>query len=144
MHFLLHVTGPTSSEVARIKAPNSIRAQFGEDTTSNACHGSDSHESARLVKHLHSYMLTLLTCCKFVIQMNVCIWSSCFNSIKLKLSVCGCPLNPFTRVPVSECQFHNPFIFCSIKDVVLDGFTGKKKEKPILGFCVGGIIMTIQ
>ncbi|KAG0621469.1 hypothetical protein M758_3G022300 [Ceratodon purpureus] len=40
--------GPTSAEVARIKAPSSIRAQFGTDCTRNACHGSDSHESARL------------------------------------------------------------------------------------------------
>lgn len=41
--------GPTSTEVARIKAPSSIRAQYGTDTTKNACHGSDSHESARIV-----------------------------------------------------------------------------------------------
>jgi nucleoside-diphosphate kinase len=41
--------GPTSTEVARIKAPSSVRAQFGTDCTRNACHGSDSHESARLV-----------------------------------------------------------------------------------------------
>lgn len=43
------LSGPTSTEVARIKAPSSIRAQFGTDCTRNACHGSDSHESARLV-----------------------------------------------------------------------------------------------
>ncbi|KAG0578927.1 hypothetical protein M758_4G057900 [Ceratodon purpureus] len=40
--------GPTSTEVARIKAPSSIRAQYGSDTTRNACHGSDTHENARI------------------------------------------------------------------------------------------------
>lgn len=47
--FVCFMSGPTSTEVARIKAPSSIRAQFGTDCTRNACHGSDSHESARLV-----------------------------------------------------------------------------------------------
>ena len=39
--------GPTDSAVARQEAPNSIRAQFGTDNTRNACHGSDSPESAK-------------------------------------------------------------------------------------------------
>ena len=39
--------GPTDSAVARQEAPNSIRAQFGTDDTRNACHGSDSPESAK-------------------------------------------------------------------------------------------------
>ena len=38
--------GPTNADEARSTAPNSIRAQFGVDTTQNACHGSDSAESA--------------------------------------------------------------------------------------------------
>ena len=45
-------SGPTSSEVAKMKAPHSLRAQFGTDCTRNACHGSDSHECARLVINL--------------------------------------------------------------------------------------------
>jgi nucleoside-diphosphate kinase len=40
--------GPTSSEAARTQAPNSIRGRFGTDNTRNACHGSDSPESARI------------------------------------------------------------------------------------------------
>ena len=38
--------GPTNSEVAREKAPNSIRALFGTDGSKNAVHGSDSFNSA--------------------------------------------------------------------------------------------------
>ena len=38
--------GPTNSTVARQEAPGSIRAQFGADNTRNACHGSDSTDSA--------------------------------------------------------------------------------------------------
>lgn len=38
--------GPTDSATARRDAPTSIRAKFGEDTTRNACHGSDSLDSA--------------------------------------------------------------------------------------------------
>lgn len=38
--------GPTNSAQARRDAPSSIRAQFGTDNTRNACHGSDSAESA--------------------------------------------------------------------------------------------------
>lgn len=41
------VLGPTDSALARQEAPNSIRAQFGTDTTYNACHGSDSKEAAK-------------------------------------------------------------------------------------------------
>lgn len=40
------VLGPTDSSVARREAPSSLRAQFGTDKTRNACHGSDSAESA--------------------------------------------------------------------------------------------------
>lgn len=39
--------GPTDSTLARQEVPNSIRAQFGTDNTRNACHGSDSPESAK-------------------------------------------------------------------------------------------------
>jgi len=38
--------GPTNSEKAKAEAPGSIRALFGTDGTKNACHGSDSLESA--------------------------------------------------------------------------------------------------
>ena len=34
--------GPTDSEVARVEAPESIRARFGTDGRLNAVHGSDS------------------------------------------------------------------------------------------------------
>jgi len=38
--------GPTNSHTARDTAPSSLRARFGTDQTMNACHGSDSKESA--------------------------------------------------------------------------------------------------
>ena len=38
--------GPTDPAQARTSAPQSIRAQFGSDTTNNAAHGSDSTSSA--------------------------------------------------------------------------------------------------
>ena len=38
--------GPTNSNVAREKAPESIRAQFGTDAGMNAVHGSASPEEA--------------------------------------------------------------------------------------------------
>lgn len=41
------ILGPTDSSAARQEAPGSIRAQFGTDKTRNACHGSDSAESAQ-------------------------------------------------------------------------------------------------
>ena len=40
------ILGPTDSALARKEAPGSIRAQFGTDKTRNACHGSDSAQSA--------------------------------------------------------------------------------------------------
>jgi len=39
--------GPTNTAQAQATAPNSIRARFGTDQTKNACHGSDSNESAQ-------------------------------------------------------------------------------------------------
>eukprot|EP00483_Globobulimina_turgida_P004630 UN04639 len=41
------VMGPTRFEVAQKEAPDSIRAQFASSTTKNACHGSDSVQSAK-------------------------------------------------------------------------------------------------
>eukprot|EP00111_Clytia_hemisphaerica_P002742 TCONS_00007719-protein len=38
--------GPTNTQKAKEEAPNSLRALFGTDATRNACHGSDSDESA--------------------------------------------------------------------------------------------------
>ena len=38
--------GPTNSEIAREKFPNSLRGRFGTDGTCNATHGSDSDSSA--------------------------------------------------------------------------------------------------
>ena len=38
--------GPTNSHTARETVPSSLRARFGTDQTMNACHGSDSKESA--------------------------------------------------------------------------------------------------
>ncbi|KAF6022662.1 NME7 [Bugula neritina] len=38
--------GPTDSATARSEAPASLRARFGTDNTRNACHGSDSEQSA--------------------------------------------------------------------------------------------------
>lgn len=42
-------SGPTNSASARRDAPSSIRAKFGTDGTRNACHGSDSPQSAMRV-----------------------------------------------------------------------------------------------
>ena len=38
--------GPTNTQKAQAEAPESIRAKFGTDGTKNACHGSDSSQSA--------------------------------------------------------------------------------------------------
>ena len=43
--------GPTNSNKAREEDPGSIRALFGTDGTQNACHGSDSKESAERELH---------------------------------------------------------------------------------------------
>lgn len=41
------LTGPASVEVAKMKAPSSLRAQFGTDITRNAVHAATSYETAR-------------------------------------------------------------------------------------------------
>jgi nucleoside diphosphate kinase len=38
--------GPTSTETAKVEAPESLRAKFGTHATRNAVHGSDSPASA--------------------------------------------------------------------------------------------------
>jgi len=38
--------GPTNTQKAQEKAPQSLRARYGSDQTANACHGSDSGSSA--------------------------------------------------------------------------------------------------
>ena len=42
----MELLGPTKTSEAKEEAPNSIRAIFGTDDTKNACHGSDSDETA--------------------------------------------------------------------------------------------------
>ena len=39
--------GPTNCQIARVEAPNSIRALFCTEGVRNACHGSDSPQSAK-------------------------------------------------------------------------------------------------
>merc|ERR1712013_486666 len=39
--------GPTNTTTAQETAPQALRARFGSDQTANACHGSDSTESAK-------------------------------------------------------------------------------------------------
>eukprot|EP00164_Ancoracysta_twista_P003156 GFYU01004209.1.p1 GENE.GFYU01004209.1~~GFYU01004209.1.p1 ORF type:complete len:375 (+),score=109.27 GFYU01004209.1:164-1288(+) len=41
-----NLIGPTNTEKARAEAPRSLRALYGTDGTRNACHGSDSEQSA--------------------------------------------------------------------------------------------------
>jgi nucleoside-diphosphate kinase len=38
--------GPTNCQIARVEAPQSIRAQFGTEGVRNACHGSDSRRQS--------------------------------------------------------------------------------------------------
>lgn len=39
--------GPTNCQIARVEAPNSLRALYGQEGVRNACHGSDAVTSAR-------------------------------------------------------------------------------------------------
>lgn len=39
--------GPTNCQIARVEAPNSLRALYGQEGVRNACHGSDSTASAK-------------------------------------------------------------------------------------------------
>lgn len=86
--------GPTSTEVARIKAPSSVRAQFGTDCTRNACHGSDSHEAARLVTNyfrfwwdavLHPYhaLQDILTLCLVELSKSTFLIFYCYRLLEL-------------------------------------------------------------
>ncbi|KAG6546965.1 hypothetical protein Mapa_011581 [Marchantia paleacea] len=56
---------PTSTEVAKMKAPSSIRANFGTDSTRNAVHGADSHDSARREAHFFFADRMFAPCAKF-------------------------------------------------------------------------------
>ena len=47
--------GPTDCAAAREDRPDSIRARFGVDKTTNAAHGSDSEESAKRVGEKFSF-----------------------------------------------------------------------------------------
>lgn len=78
--------------MARIKAPSSIRAQYGSDTTRNACHGSDTHENARIVclissrfiSHKDSTLNALLTGIQFVrFDSSIHLISSLFHELWL-------------------------------------------------------------
>lgn len=39
--------GPTNCQIARVEAPNSLRALYGQEGVRNACHGSDAVTSAK-------------------------------------------------------------------------------------------------
>jgi len=39
--------GPTNCQIARVEAPNSLRALYGQEGVRNACHGSDAVASAK-------------------------------------------------------------------------------------------------
>ncbi|KAH8967611.1 hypothetical protein BDL97_03G086200 [Sphagnum fallax] len=103
--------GPTSSEVARMKAPSSIRAQFGTDCTMNACHGSDSHESARL-ETLFFFTCTNMGMCAKFINSTLCIikphavMGGCVGAILdrilQKFKVTALEMCNFSRVTAAE------------------------------------------
>lgn len=47
--------GPTKCQIARVEAPNSLRALYGTEGVRNACHGSD----ARIFIYLYSIVIQL-------------------------------------------------------------------------------------
>ena len=49
--------GPTNCQVARVDAPNSIRAQFGTSGVRNACHGSDASTPRMLLFKMLYYVI---------------------------------------------------------------------------------------
>lgn len=49
---LIQLIGPTDPAVCKTDAPNSIRARFGKDITSNAIHGAKSSKHAEKVSFL--------------------------------------------------------------------------------------------
>ncbi|KAL2651018.1 hypothetical protein R1flu_019146 [Riccia fluitans] len=59
-----HILSPTSTEVARMKAPSSLRAQFGTDCTRNAVHGASTYESAAKEGHFFFADRTFAPCAK--------------------------------------------------------------------------------
>jgi nucleoside-diphosphate kinase len=54
--------GPTNCQVARVDAPNSIRAQFGTSGVRNACHGSDASNSFNVLTKKSFFVLNRLFC----------------------------------------------------------------------------------
>lgn len=42
-----NLIGPTNCQVARVEAPDSIRALYGTEGVKNAAHGSDSSKSIK-------------------------------------------------------------------------------------------------
>ena len=53
--------GPTDSDLARLQDPGSIRALFGSNKTQNACHGSDSQQSASI--ECNFFFFSSQVCC---------------------------------------------------------------------------------
>lgn len=45
-----NLIGPTNCHVARVEAPNSLRALYGAEGVKNACHGSDARIFFFLIK----------------------------------------------------------------------------------------------
>jgi len=49
--------GPTNCHVARVEAPNSLRALYGTEGVRNACHGSDSRKKIIFFLKVNAFLL---------------------------------------------------------------------------------------